>query len=84
MKGCQREVEHILRETKRPAAARSWREHLAQNVRTEADQEQVREIDEKLNGWKQSQEDPASPERVWAISTLMRVGKEDKMQKLLQ
>jgi len=79
----RKEVERILKDDATPIAARPWLEELESSLRTQAEQRLISEIDEEVNELRHVVEDPASPERLWAINTLLRLGKVHQVRKLL-
>ena len=79
----RKDVERVLNDAATPIAARPCLEELESSLRTQAEQRLISEIDEEVNELRHVVEDPASPERLWAINTLLRLGKVHQVRKLL-
>lgn len=72
---CRKEVDAVLSDPNTPAAARPWLTEVESSLRDRAQREVVSEIDEEVDDLRQLVEDPAAPDRLWAISALLRLGK---------
>lgn len=79
----RKNVERILKDAATPVGARPWLEGLESSLRTQAERELISEVDEEVNDLRHVVEDPAAPERLWAIKVLLRLGKVDKALRLL-
>lgn len=79
----RKDVERVLNDTETPAVARPWLEELESSLRERAERALISEADEEINDLMRAVENPASPERLWAIRTLLRLGKTDAVQRLL-
>ena len=83
LENCRKDVERVLNDAATPAAARPWLEQLESSLCTRAERELISEIDEDVNDLRRVVEDPAAPERLWAIKTLLRHARVDEIRKLL-
>lgn len=76
------EVERVLNDPATPTVARPWLEQLESSLRNLTEVVLASEIDREVNDWRRVEDDAASPERIWAINTLLRLGKADEIRKL--
>ena len=83
LENCRRDVERVLNDATTPVAARPWLKRLELSLRAEAERQLILEIDEEVNELKYLMEDPTVPGGLWAISTLLQLGKLEKIRKLL-
>lgn len=72
---CRQEVARIRANTDTPRESKSWLKSVEEQLRTLSEQQLRSEIEEDINDLRQVVEDPAAPERLWAIDTLLRLGK---------
>lgn len=79
----RKEVERVLNDAATPTVARPWLEQLESSLHVQAEVVLISEIDREVNDWRRVEDDAASPERIWAINTLLRLGKADEIRKLL-
>jgi len=80
---CRKDVESVLKAPATPSVARPWLQELESSLHAEAEHELIVEIDEEVNDLRHIIEDPSSPERLWAIGTLLRLGQAEKLRKFL-
>ncbi|MDA2916280.1 hypothetical protein MYX64_05490 [Nitrospinae bacterium AH_259_B05_G02_I21] len=80
---CRKEVETVLSDSSTPSAARPWLEQLESSFRAQSERELISEADEDVNELRRVVESPEAPERIWAVGTLLRLGKMDKIMNLL-
>jgi hypothetical protein len=78
---CRKEVEVVLRDNALPPVARDWLQKLESSLRARRDREAIAEIDQEVNGFVQTADDPDAPERLWAVEMLIR---RDKLTELLK
>jgi len=83
LENCRKDVERVLIDHSTPAAARLWLVELEAILRDRAERHLVEEIDGEVNDLRYFAENPMAPERLWAIETLLRLGRMDELQKLL-
>lgn len=71
---CRREVEKRLRDPGTPAAARPWLQDILGRLEEEIAQHTIWEYDEDVNDLRRyiEIEDKTSPERIWAISRVLK------------
>lgn len=82
LENCRKDVERVLNDAATPVAARPWLEQLESSLRTQMERELISEVDEEVNDLRRVVENPAAPERLWAINTLVRLGKLDQLRNL--
>lgn len=82
LENCREDVERVLNDAATPAATRPWLEQLESSLRTRRERELISEVDEEVNDLRRAVEDPAAPERLWAINTLLRLGRLDQLRNL--
>lgn len=80
---CRREVEHVRLDPATRAAARPWLQRVEEYLRQQSERELLSEIEREVNDLRRVVEDPAAPERVWAITALLRLGKAEKVIRLI-
>jgi hypothetical protein len=80
---CRDEVQHILEDPQTPARVRPWLTSLEEALRLTAERHHDAEVDREINGWNRPREEGPSPEQLWAVRTLDRLGWEDKLLTIL-
>jgi hypothetical protein len=76
---CRLDVERVLNEPATPPGARPWLQRLEASLRERAEQSAISETDEEVNDLRRVQDDPAAPERLWAIKRLVSLGSIDDL-----
>lgn len=80
---CRLEIENLLNDSSTPTAARLWLEQIDLDLCNQADHHAVAEMNEEIDDLQRMPEDPASPERLWAIKKLLDMQKIDQILKLV-
>jgi len=80
---CRKEVRSVLDQPQTPVAARRWLEKVEASLRETAERQLLAEANEEAQGLRRIVEDPAAPERLWAIRALVRSGQLDRLERLI-
>ncbi len=83
IEGCLRDVEALLDDAATPTVARPWLKRLKADFGKEVRDSRNSEAEERVKGWEKVAEDPMAPERVWAIQTLIHLGKVGEIRKVI-
>ena len=71
----RKEVEQVRADPTTLAAAQAWLQRLENYFRERSERELLSELEEKVNDLRRIVEDAAAPERIWAITTLLQLGR---------
>lgn len=71
----RKEVERVRADPTTLSAAEPWLQRLENYFRERSERELLAELEEKVNDLRRIVEDAAAPERIWAITTLLRLGR---------
>ena len=82
LENCRKEVGSILDDCNTPTAVKPWLERLESSLKTRARQILESEFEEEING-RVVMEESSSSDRLWAIETLYRLGKLDRLKNIL-
>jgi hypothetical protein len=74
---CRQDVERMLQEPRLSLVARDWLADLERSLRAEIERERRRESDDRVNRWRSVRDDPAAPERRWALQRLAAMSRHD-------
>jgi len=80
---CRKEVAQVGSDPATPPRVRSWLQRVEDYLRERSERELLSEAEENVNELRQIVEDPAQPERLWAVTTLLRLGKTEEVVELL-
>jgi len=72
---CRREAARVGSDPATPPRVRPWLQRVEEYLRERSERELLSEAEEDVNELRRIVEDPAAPERLWAVSTLLRLGK---------
>jgi hypothetical protein len=72
---CRKEAAQVGSDPGTPPRARPWLQRVEEYLRERSERELLSEAEEEVNELRRIVEDPAAPERLWAVSTLLRLGK---------
>ncbi len=72
---CRKEAAQVASDPGIPPRARPWLQRVEDYLRERSERELLSEAEEEVNELRRIVEDPAAPERLWAVSTLLRLGK---------
>jgi hypothetical protein len=80
---CRREVAQVKSDPATPPRVRPWLQRVEEYLRERSERELLSEAEEEVNELRRIVEDPEAQERLWAVSTLLRLGKTEMVVRLL-
>ncbi len=83
LESCRKEVEGVLNDPATPPAARLWVQEVLSGLESDVGQNIVWEYDQNVNDLRRYIKDKDSPERIWAISRVLKYAELKDIRKLL-